>query len=146
MNKNATGTGLFKFKVMCVAVTLVLGVSLFAAGAIAESRCGKKCCTQSSPMDMDMHHSKGNPKPSSAGFCNGNPMAPCDLETGQSSELPEFILSSAGGGQTNTVGSTGIATGSLTDKHACRGNDHYQFVAENCRSAPIYLQNVSILI
>ena len=144
MNKNATGTGLFKFKVMCVAVTLVLGVSLFAAGAIAESRCGKKCCTQSSPMDM--HHSKGNPKPSSAGFCNGDPMVPCDLKGGKSSALPEFILSSAGDGLPNTAGPAGIATGSLTDKHDCRGNDYYQFVAENSRSAPIYLQNLSLLI
>jgi len=96
MNKNAAGIGLFISKAICVALTLVLGVSLFAGGAIAESHCGKKCCTQSSPMDM--HHSKGKTKPSSAGFCNGDPMVPCDLETGQSSELPEFILSSAGGG------------------------------------------------
>src|SRR5210317_1279439 len=102
MNKNAAGIGFFISKAICVALTLVLGVSLFAAGASAESRCGKKCCIQSSPMDMP--HSKGKLKPSSAGFCNGNPMVPCDLKTGQSSELPEFILSSAGGGRPNTVG------------------------------------------
>ncbi len=144
MNKNATGIGFFISKAIYVALTLVLGVSLFAAGAIADSRCGKKCCTQSSPMDM--HHSKGKLKPSSAGFCNGDPMVPCDVKTGQSSELPEFILSSAGGGQPDTVGSTGIATGSHTDKHEFRGNHHYQFVPENSRSAPIYLQNLSFLI
>jgi len=144
MNKNATGTGLFKFKVMCVAVTLVLGVSLFAAGAIAESRCGKKCCTQSSPMDM--HHSKGKLIPLSAGFCNGDPMVPCDLETGQSSELPEFILSAAGGGQPNTVGPAGIATGSPTGKHNFGGYEIYQLLREKSRSAPKYLQNLSLLI
>jgi hypothetical protein len=144
MNKNAAGIGFFVSKAICVALTLVLGVSLFAAGAIADSRCGKKCCTQSSPMDM--HHSKGKLKPSSAGFCNGDPMVPCDLETSRSSELPEFILSSAGGGQPNNVGSTGIATDFLTDKHDFRGSGYYQFVPENCRSAPIYLQNSSFLI
>ena len=144
MNKNATGIGFFISKATCVALTLVLGVSLFATGAIAESRCGKKCCNQSSPMNM--HHSKGKLKPSSTGFCSGNPMVPCDLEAGQSSELPEFILSSTGDGQPNTVGSTGIATGSITDKQDFRGNNHYQFVPENSRSAPIYLQNSSILI
>lgn len=144
MNKNTAGIGSFMLKGICVALTLVLAASLFAAGASADSRCGKKCCIQSSPMDM--HHSKGKLKPSSAGFCNGDPMVPCDLKTGQSSELSEFILSSAGGGQPNTVGSTGIATGSLTDRHDFRGNDHYQFVPENSRSAPIYLQNSSILI
>jgi hypothetical protein len=144
MNKRAIGIGSIMLKGICIALTLVLGVSLFAGGAIAESRCGKKCCTQSSPMDM--HHSKGKTKPASAGFCNGDPMVPCDLETGQSSELPEFILSSAGGEQLNNGGSTGIAPGSLTDKHDFRGNDYYQFVPENSRSAPIYLQNSSILI
>jgi len=144
MNKNVTGIGFFISKSICLALTLVLGMSLFAAGAIADSRCGKKCCVQSNPMDM--HHSKGKLIPSSAGFCSGNPMVPCDLETGQSSELPEFILSSAGDGQPNTVGSTGIAAGFLTDKHDSRGNDYYQFVPTNSRSAPIYLQNASILI
>jgi hypothetical protein len=144
MNKNAAGIGLSMLKGICVALTLVLGVSLFAAGAIADSGCGKKCCIQSSPVDM--HHSKGKLKPSSAGFCKGDPIVPCDLKTGQSSELPEFILSLAGGGQPNTVGSTGIATGSLTGKHDFRGNHHYQFVPENSRLAHIYLQNLSILI
>jgi len=144
MNKNTAGIGSIMLKGICVALTLVLGVSLFAAGAIAESRCGKKCCTQSSPMDM--HHSKGNPKPSSAGFCNGNPMVPCDLETGQSSELPEFILSAAGGGQPNTVGPAGIATGSPTGKHNFGGYEIYQLLREKSRSAPKYLQNLSLLI
>jgi hypothetical protein len=144
MNKNSAGIGLLMLKGICVAVTLVLAASLFAVGASADSRCGKKCCNQSSPMDI--HHSKGKLKPSAAGSCNGDPMVPCDVKTGQSSELPEFILSSAGGGQPDTVGSTGIVTGSHTDKHEFRGNHHYQFVPENSRSAPIYLQNLSFLI
>ena len=144
MNKNASGIGRFLSKAICVALALVLGASLFAAGAIADSRCGKKCCAQSSPMDR--HHSKGKLKPSSPGFCNGDPMVPCDLKTGQSSELSEFILSSTGGGQPNTVGPAGPHTDSLTDRHDFRGNGHYQFVPENSPSAPIYLQNASILI
>jgi len=144
MNKNTAGIGSFMLKGICVALTLVLAASLFAAGASADSRCGKKCCIQSSPMDM--HHSKGKLKPSTAGFCNGDPMVPCDLKTAQSSELPEFILSSAGGGQPHTVGPAGPHTDSLTDRHDFRGKDSYQLVRENFPSAPIYLQNASILI
>jgi len=144
MNKNSAGIGSFMLKGICVALTLVLAASLFAVGASADSRCGKKCCNQSIPMEV--HHSKGELKPSAAGSCNVNPMVPCDVKSAQSSELPEFILSSAGGGQPDTVGSTGIATGSLTDKNEFRGNHHYQFVPENSRSAPIYLQNLSFLI
>ena len=144
MNKNDAGIGYFISKAICLALTLVLGMSLFTAGAIADSRCGKKCCTQSSPMDM--HHSNGKLKPSSAGFCNGDPMVPCDLETGQSSELTEFILCSVCGNQPNTVGLARTNSDSLTDRHDFRGDGHYQFVRENSRAAPIYLQNSSILI
>ena len=144
MNKHVAYRGSILTKLICLALTLVLSASLFAAGAIAELRCGKKCCAQSRPMGV--HHSNGKLNPSSAGVCNGHPMVPCDLETGQSTGLPEFILSSAGGGQSNTVGAAGIAAGFLTDKHEFRGNDYYQFVPQNSRSAPIYLQNSSILI
>ena len=144
MNKHVAGNGSIISKITCLALTLVLSASLFAAGAVAELRCGKKCCAQSSPMGM--HHSTGKLKPSSAGVCSGHPMVPCDLETGQSTGLPEFILTSAGGGQSNTFGSAGIATGFLTDKHDFKGNDYYQFVPQNSRSAPLYLQNASILI
>jgi len=144
MNKNATGTGLFKFKVMCVAVTLVLGVSLFAAGAIAESRCGKKCCTQSSPMDM--HHSKGKLIPLSAGFCSGDPMIPCNLETGQSSGLPEFIPGSVGGNLTYSDGPADILADSFSNRFNLRSEASYLLVQGELQSAPIYLQNVSFLI
>jgi hypothetical protein len=73
-------------------------------------------------------------------------MIPCDLEAGQSSELPEFILSAAGGGLPNTVGPAGIATGSPTGKHNFRGYEIYQLLREKSRSAPKYLQNLSLLI
>jgi len=144
MNKNATGIGFFISKAICVALTLVLGVSLFAAGAIAKSGCGEKCRCQSRPMDMN--HAKGDLIPLSAGSCTGNPMIPCDLESSQASDVSEFILSSAGGSPQNTVGPTGIATGSLTDKHDFRGYEVYQLLLEKSRSAPIYLQNLSFLI
>ena len=144
MNKNAVGIESFMLKGICLVLTLVLAASLFAAGASADSRCGKKCCIQSSPVEM--HHSKQKMKPSSAGSCNGDPVIPCDLNTGRSSELTKFILSAAGGGQPNTLGSTGIASGSLAGKHDFRGNDHYQYVPEKSRSAPLYLQNLSFLI
>ena len=144
MNKKTAGIRLLMLKGFCLALTLILGASLFAAGAFAESGCGEKCCSPSSPMDM--HHSKGKLIPLSAGFCNGDPMVPCDLETGQSSELPEFILSAAGGGQPNTVGPAGIATGSPAGKHNFGGYEIYQLLREKSRSAPKYLQNLSLLI
>ncbi len=143
MNKNASGIGLFISKALCVALTLVLGVGL-TAGAFAESGCGENCRCHSSPMDM--HHSKGDLIPLSAGFCNGDPMVPCDLEAGQSSALPEFILSSVGGNSSNPVGAAGTNADFLTDRHDHRGAYDVQFGRTNSQSAPLYLQNASILI
>ena len=144
MNKNAAGIGSFTLKGICIVLTLVLGVSLFAAGASADSGCGQKCRCHSRPTDR--HHSKGDRIPLSAGFCAGNPMIPCDLESSRASDVPAFILSAAGGGLPNTVGSTSIATGSPTGKHHLRGYEIYQLLREKSASAPKYLQNLSLLI
>jgi len=147
MNKNAAGIGSFRLKGICIVLTLVLGLSLFAAGVSADSGCGQKCRCHSRPTDR--HHSKGDRIPLGSlgsGFCSGNPMIPCDLESSRASDVPQFILSSAGGGLPNIAGPAGIATGSPTGKHNFRGYQIYQLLREKSRSAPKYLQNLSLLI
>lgn len=144
MNKDAAKVGLFISKAICVALTLILGTSLFAAGAYADLGCGENCCCHRSTMDM--HHSKEMRVNYSADFCNGNPMIPCDIETGQSSQLPNFILFSVGANQLNTVVSTSTNTDFFIDRHDSRTSYHYQSVREKSSSAPIYLQNSSFII
>jgi hypothetical protein len=144
MNKDASAIGLFISKATCVALTLILGSSLFAAGAFAELGCGENCCCHRSTMDM--LHSKEKRVNLSAGFCNGNPMIPCDIETGQSTRLPNFIVFSIGAGQPHTVVSTGTSTDLLIDRPDSRASYHYQFGRENYPSASIYLKNSSFII
>ncbi len=144
MIKNAAGIGLFISKTMCVVLVLVLGASLFAAGAFADFGCGEKCSCLRSPMDM--HHSKAGLIPFSAGFCNGDPMIPCDLESGQTYILPEFIPGSIGASVTYTLGAADMTADSPTGSHDFRGDAAYQLVRVVSLSAPIYLQNVSLLI
>ena len=144
MNKDGAGIGLFISKATCVALALILGTSLFAAGAHAELDCAENCCCHRSAMDM--HHSKEMRVNLSAGFCNGNPMIPCDIETGQSSQLPNFILFSVGANPPNTVVSAGANTDLLIDRHDSSAGYHYQSVRKNSLSAPIYLQNSSFII
>ena len=144
MNKDAAGIGLFISKATCLVLTLILGTSLFAAGAYAELGCGENCCCHRSTMDM--HHSKEMRVNVSAGFCNGNPMIPCDIETGQSSQLPNFILFSVGTNQPNTVVSTGTNTDFLIDRHDSSAGYQYQSEHKNSLAAPIYLQNSSFII
>ena len=144
MNKNVAGTGWFMLKGICVALTLVLGLSLFAAGAIADSECGKKCCHHGKPMGM--HHSKDALKSSPVGFCNGDPMIPCDLESRRASDMPEFILSSAGGDPMNTAPSASIEADVLIDPHRFEISNATHLLGEKSPSAPLYLQNLSFLI
>ena len=144
MNKKAAGIRLLMLKGFCLALTLILGAGLFAAGAFAESSCGEKCCSPGSPMDM--HHSKGKLIPLSAGFCSGDHMIPCNLETGQSSGLPEFIPGSVGGNLTYSDGPVDIRTDSFSNRFNLRSEAPYLLVQGKLQSAPIYLQNVSFLI
>ena len=131
-------------KGICVVLTLVLTASLFAAGAAAEPGCGKKCCTQNN--QMNLHHSHGQLKPSSPDGCNGTATVPCDLKTGQFSELPEFILGSATSSPLSSIGPTNFETDFLSDHHGSGNYEVYQQTRRKGRSAPIYLRNLSFLI
>ena len=144
MNKGAIGIGEFMLKAICLTLPLVFGVIFFAPGASAESGCGEKCRCHSRPTDI--HPSKGDLMPLSKGFCAGNPMISCDLDSSRASDVPEFILSSAGGKRTTVVGPADLATGSPADRHNFGGYHFYQFLWEQSRSASIYLQNLSFLI
>ena len=144
MNKVVFGIGLFLSKATCMALTLILGTSLFVAGAFAELGCGENCCCHRSTMDM--HHSKEMRVNLSTGYCNGNPVIPCDIKTGPSTQLPNFILFSPDANQPNTFVSTGTNTDFLIERYASRASYHYQSGYKNYPSAPIYLQNSSFII
>ena len=131
-------------KVIYLALVLVLVANLFAAGALAELGCGEKCCCYRDTMDM--HHSKDKQISLSADSCGGGPMIPCDLETGQSSELPDFILSSVSGIQPNTIAPAIAITDSPIDRHHLNTVGLYQFTPKKSQTASIYLQNASLLI
>lgn len=144
MNKNASGVGCLISKSICVALSLVVGVSLITAGAFAESGCGQKCWCHSN--QKDTHHSNGGLIPLSADGCSGDPMVPCDFEAGQSSALPEFILSSVGKNPPNAVNSAVNKADFFTARYESKSVSNFQFVRANSPSAPLYLQNASILI
>ena len=144
MNKAAIYNGRFVSKVICLALALVLVTGLFAAGAFAELGCGEKCCCHRD--STDMHHSKNKRISLSADPCGGNPMNPCDLETGQSSQLPEFLLSSVGGIQPNTIAPAVAITESLIYGHHSITHGLYPNISKKSLTAPIYLQNRALLI
>lgn len=144
MNKNGNGIGLLLSKSMCAALTMILAACLFVAGAFAEPGCGDRCRCHHGPMDSG--HSKGKPIPSSADFCNGDPMIPCDLESNPASRFLKFIPDSVGVNQIPTAGPANMAADCQTDGLTLSGAAAFRPWPEKPRTAPLYLQKASFLI
>ena len=144
MIKRAAGIGPFMSKTFCVALTLILGVGLFATGAFANSACGGQCMCHSGPMDMN--HAKGEQIPLSTDFCNGDPMIPCGLESGQTSDLPEFIPASVGDNLSPTAGLVNRIAGDRIDSFQLRHKTIDQFAGGKPQFEPLYLLKESFLI
>ena len=144
MNKNVSGANLLFLKAICISMSLVFGASLFATGVFANDNCNVKCCCQSNPMDQ--HHSPGSQIRSSMGCCTGAPLIPCDLESGQSFDLPDVILGSIGSDGTNFIVPTGSLSGVLNNRYDFSGHHYYRYLREKIHSPPLYLQNLIFLI
>ena len=144
MNKKAAGIRLLMLKGFCLALTLILAAGLFTAGAFAGSDCGEKCCCHSSPMNMNQ--SQEEPITLSADLCKGDPIIPCDLKSGQTSELPEFIPGSVGSNLTYSDAPMDTLADSFSEPLNLRSDAPYLFVRGELQSAPIYLQNLTFLI
>ena len=144
MIKNGTGIGLSILKSMCVALTLLLIGSAFAAGAVNDSGCGVRCRCHHNLMNMN--HSTGQPIPLSPDLCKGDPMIPCDLESSPASRLPDFIPGSVGVNLKSTTVAADMSVDCETHCPVLSGDAAYQPWRAKPRSAPLYLQNASFLI
>ena len=144
MIKNGPGTGISILKSMCVALTLLLIGSAFAAGAVTDSGCGVQCRCHLNPMKMD--HSKEQPMPLPPDLCKGDPMIPCDFESSPASRLPEFIPGSVGVNLKSTTVVADMTVDCETDCPVFGGDAVCQPWRVKPRSAPLYLQNASFLI
>ena len=143
MNKVVTGNRLL-LKAVCFGLALILGVCLSAAGAIAASGCGTKCCCLSKAMSR--HHTPQEQIRSSMDCCSGSAQMPCDLVSATELRLPEITLASSAGHLPTVAGSTGNFFDDLIDRHDSRGHALDPFTQKKFRSPPLYLQNLSFLI
>ena len=143
MNKGALRNRLL-IKAICIALTFTFGVSLFAAGVLANTGCTIKCCCQSKPMTP--HHTMPEEMRPTVGCCAGSSQMPCDLVSATEFQLPEISLASSAGHTPTSVGSTGNSVDPLIGRHNFRGHAFDQFGPKKFRSPPLYLQNLSFLI
>ena len=144
MKKIAIGNGKHMMKTMGVVLTLIFTMSLCAGGVFADTNCEAECCRQINPGGM--HHSTGEPI-KSLGDCRSNvPRIPCDLQSKQAVEFPEYTLASSDGGFPNHVGPMEISSDSSIDDKVVKPNCSVQTVWEKSQPLPIYLQKQSFLI
>ena len=144
MNKTSTGTGTIMLKAVYMAMILILGGSLFAAGVMGSGGCGMKCCCQIGPTHMQPPAEKQ--MRSTSGCCSEAPFRPCDLQSAKPFELPEITLASCCIDLPNADGPTGILIDSYDKRQNLSGNFFSQVLDPKFNSPPLYLQNLTFLI
>lgn len=144
MNKISTSARSIMLKVVCTAMVIILGGSLFAAGAMGAEGCGMKCCCQTGLSHMQSSAEKQMRSP--MGCCAGVPLSPCDIQAARPLELPEIILASSCD-YLHEVGGTAVMINPAGDE---RKNSGAKFISQvldpKFNSPPLYLQNLSFLI
>lgn len=144
MNQIPTDIRSIMLKVVCTAMVLILGGSLFAAGVMGSDGCGMRCCCQDSPTHMQPAAEAQMRSP--MGCCAGVPLSPCDLQSAKSFELPVIILASCRDDLSNAGGPTVILTDANPNRQNSGANSISQVLDPKFNSPPIYLQNLSFLI
>ena len=144
MNKVSANTRSIMLRAVCTALALVLGGSLFAAGALGSDGCGMKCCCQTSPVPMQPAAESQMRSP--LGCCSGVPLSPCDLQSALPFDLPEMVLTSCCVDLPLVSGQAVILPDSYFDWLNRGGVFIPQVLSPQFNSPPLYLQKLSFLI
>ncbi|CAB1074855.1 hypothetical protein D1AOALGA4SA_2675 [Olavius algarvensis Delta 1 endosymbiont] len=144
MNKLSASAKSILLKAVCTAMVIILGGSLFAAGAMGAEGCGMKCCCQTGPSHVQSSAEKQMRSP--MGCCAGVPLSPCDIQAARPLELPEIILASSCD-YLPEISGTAVMINPAGDQ---RKNSGAKFISQvldpKFNSPPLYLQNSSFLI
>jgi len=144
MNKTPTGTRSTMLKAACTAMVIILGASLFAAGAMASSGCAMTCCCQTGSAHTQPAAEKQMRSPQ--GCCAGVPFNPCDIQSAKPFELPEIIPAACCHYHSYTGGVSVI----LIDASDMSQNPGAEFIVQvldpKFKSPHLYLQHLSFLI
>ena len=144
MNKRVHGTRSNMLKGVCTAMIIVLGASLFAAGAMGSDGCGMKCCCQTGPSNIKAQAEIQMRSP--MGCCSGLALNPCDLQSARPIKLPEITRSSCCWQISHVDGAT-ITFSELNEPGLNIGSKSLsQLLDPNFNPPPLYIQKLSFLI
>jgi len=143
-NNGQLKMGYMKFqKIIGLVLVWVIGFSPVASGFAAGSDCGKMCSVDSVMRDIGFT-AKSNAVSTSQGCCSENSMIPCDLEGGQTADIPEFITSSRVDEQ-NTTGLIMVASYDFLGNLKLKSFGPKSHAKTLPLFTPIYLENLSLL-
>ena len=143
-NNGQLKMGYMKFqKIIGLVLVWVIGFSPVASGFAAGSDCGKMCAMDSVMRDIGFT-AKSNAVSTSQGCCSENSMIPCDLEGGQTADIPEFITSSRVDEQ-NTTGLIMVASYDFLGNLKLKSFGPKSHAKTLPLFTPIYLENLSLL-
>ena len=144
MKKLSTRYKSFFLKGVCTALIIILGGSLFAAGALGADNCGMECCCKTGPAHMQPATEKQFR--SQMGCCSGVPLSPCDLQSAKPFELPEFTMASCCWDFPNANEILYVADDSPNTIPNPGSNSISQILDPQFNQPPLYLQKLTFLI
>ena len=130
-------------KVIGLALLFVLGFSPVATGFATGSDCDKMCPMDSAVRNTDTA-AKTNAVSTSQGCCSENSMIPCDLASGQTADIPEFITSSRVDDQ-DIPGLIMVASYDFLGNLRLKSFGPKSHAKTLALFTPIYLENLSLL-
>jgi hypothetical protein len=132
-------------KIICIILVLIFGLSLFASGAFARVACDKEHCKHHS-MNGTQLNAVANSTLEAAGCCAGVKKDPCDLEKGQALVLHDCALSIARADNGDSSDVIVIKSDHIPANLSYRTFGPHPLSPTIARSAPIYIQNASLII
>lgn len=131
-------------KIICAAITLLIGMTLFASGAGAKTGCDNKACMTA---NMQGKHVPGKAMRMSlkANCCSEHQSTPCEFQRAQVVGLQAFCISNCRTLSYHPAGVMFFSHASTDTGPSTNGFNKNQFITSTARSAPIYLQNLSLI-
>ena len=130
-------------KALKIAIAMLFSLSLFSTGAVANSVCGKACCMAAVKYDHGQVAGT-NAASMPQGCCSETKDIPCDLERGIVYSMPEANILNVRVEDHHPC-MVIIATNDLSGNYTFNNFIQQLFTEAPARSAPIYLQTLSLL-
>ena len=130
-------------KFICIVLTLVFGLSLFASGALGRVTCDKEQCRHDAMKGIEYHKAEMNFGP--VGCCAETQIDPCELEGVQPRVIQDYAVSMTRVHKDGPSDAMVSGSGFMFDNFALSVVGPLHNIGTKVPSSPIYIKNVSLI-